>query len=241
MSDCFFSVITICYNEIGSIRSTCDSIVSQSFKDFDWIVIDGASTDGTFEILREYSSLIRHLVSEPDAGIYNAMNKGAAMAFGEYLIFMNGGDSFAHSRVLERVACSPSADLLVGNVLLGENGQVRSSPKVLSKDYLMKNMLPHQATFFRRDLFERYGLFDESYRIAGDYEMFARLVCRAGVSYRHMPALIAVFDEGGISASQAQRSKRKQENHRVRWKYFPAYRYSLKGMRQLVRNWIKRS
>jgi len=96
------SVITICYNE-KNIRKTCESIVGQSWQDFEWIVVDGGSTDGTLDVLNEYRDRIDVLISEPDNGIYNAMNKGIARARGEWLNFMNGGDAFCDKTVLEQV------------------------------------------------------------------------------------------------------------------------------------------
>jgi len=126
--------------------------------------------------------------------------------------------------------------MLVGNLFLNENGQVYKSPDHISKNYLLQNMLPHQSAFFKRSLFDKFGHFDTSYHIAGDYEMFARLLQSNEISYRHIPETIAVFEAGGISANVKHRSLRKQENHRIRWQNFPAYRYSLKALRQQLRN-----
>lgn len=231
-----FSIITVCYNEAASISATCDSICEQSFGCFEWIVIDGGSTDGTLEILKEYDRSIDCLMSESDDGIYDAMNKGLRCAQGEYVIFMNAGDYFAGVDVLARVSAFSGADLLVGNLVLLENGQVHKPPEQLYEDYLLQNLLPHQATFFKRCLFEKFALFNISYRIAGDYEMFARLVQSTEVSYRSIPETIAFFMGGGISSDSKQRWLKKKENHRVRWQYFPAYRYSLKALRQQLRN-----
>ena len=94
------SVITICYNIKDEIRRTCESIANQTNHDFEWIVVDGGSTDGTVEILNEYKKHIDVFISEPDKGIYNAMNKGIMQAHGEFLNFMNGGDTFADSNVV---------------------------------------------------------------------------------------------------------------------------------------------
>ena len=231
-----FSIITVCLNEGEAIRDTCESIVTQTNRDFEWIVIDGGSTDGTLKILDDYEDNIKCLLSESDQGIYDAMNKGLRCAQGEYVIFMNAGDYFAGDDVLARVSAFSGADLLVGNLVLIENGQVYKPPEHLHEDYLLQDMLPHQATFFKRCLFEKFALFNISYRIAGDYEMFARLVQSTEVSYRSIPETIALFKGGGISSDPKQRWLKKKENHRVRWQYFPAYRYSLKALRQQLRN-----
>lgn len=117
------SVITICYNE-KNIRKTCESIVGQSWQDFEWIVVDGGSTDGTLDVLNEYRDRIDVLISEPDNGIYNAMNKGIARARGEWLNFMNGGDAFCDKTVLEQVfgggSSRDGADVLYGDMLCRE-------------------------------------------------------------------------------------------------------------------------
>lgn len=233
---CRFSIITVCRNEEAAIRDTCESIVSQKYQNFEWIVIDGASTDGTLKILNEYSGAIHHLVSEPDAGIYNAMNKGVARATGEYLIFMNGGDRFASSDVLDAVAQCPDTDLIVGELEFADDGGVRTFPSQLNSGYLRRNMLPHQATFFHQSIFEGFGYFNESFKIAGDYEFFVRIIRKNKVSYHHISKVLAIFSGGGMSSTSHQRALRKSENHRVRWKYFFRYRFSLKAWRQKFRD-----
>lgn len=232
-----FSIITICFNEQDSIGKTCDSIVAQSFQGFEWIVIDGGSTDGTLDVLARYQDRITVLVSEPDNGIYNAMNKGVQRAGGEYIVFMNGGDRFADEGVLEAVSAAPRKDLLYGDLRFdGSEPSVKRYPDVLPPGYLLNNMLPHQASYIRRTLFEAHGLHDESFRIAGDYEMFARLVVNHEVATHHINRVLAVFGDDGISKNPKQRMLRKLENHRVRKEYFPRYRYSLKGFKEEFRS-----
>ena len=111
-----FSIITVCRNEAANIRSTCESITQQAFKDYEWIVIDGASTDQTVKILEEFSHNITKLISEPDNGIYDAMNKGIDLAKGEYVVFMNGGDAFATNQALALVSNAPQKDLIYGDL-----------------------------------------------------------------------------------------------------------------------------
>ena len=231
------SIITVCLNEIKGIRQTCESIANQKYS-YEWIVIDGQSTDGTKEVLNEFKDFIKHLVSERDNGIFDAMNKGIDLAQGEYLIFMNGGDHFASSEILESVANELSADIVSGDVFHDIiNGPVVSAPDVIGKGDLRKGLAPpHQATFYRRSLFDDYGQYDTSYRIAGDYELYVRLFEVESVSYKHIAKPIAVFDLSGISNDQSQRVLRKKENHRVRMKYFPKYRITFKALRQILRN-----
>jgi len=237
-----FSIITICYNEEAGIRRTCESIVNQTFSGYEWIVIDGGSSDATLEVLREYESSIDFLVSEPDEGIYDAMNKGIARANGEYLIFMNGGDAFASQAVLEWVAAVPQRDLIYGDIFFDKvGGDTAIYPDAMSNGYLLKNMVPHQATFYRRALFEKFGKYDTSYRIAADYDLYVRLLEVGKVDHYHLNKPLAVFDLNGISNNRDYRLLRKQENHRVRMKYFPQYRRSLKAWRQICRNLLKKA
>ena len=239
MSNHKYSIITVCLNAITHIHRTAESLTQQNYTNFEWIVIDGGSTDGTLDILEEYKDLISVLVSEPDKGIYDAMNKGILHAKGQDLLFLNAGDSLYDPKTLSSLDRSSNFELIVGNLFLTQTRTVRESPQLLPRDFLLKVMLPHQATFFNRDIFDKYGYFDTSYRIAGDYEMFSRLIQKYKVSYTHVPDIIANFDETGISSNDIFRHLRKKENHRVRWKYFPRYRYSLKSIRQVVRNFTK--
>jgi len=233
------SIITVCLNEAESIRATCDSICSQSYSDFEWIVIDGGSTDGTLEILREYEDSMDCLISEPDTGIYNAMNKGAVKASGQYLIFMNGGDRFACADALLMASKAPRAQMLYGDVYLGDqSGDVETYPDVVESGYMLRKMIPHQTTFYERATFEAVGGYDESFKIAGDYDLYARLFEVERISHHHISHPIAIFDLEGISNSMHFRSLRKQENHRIRKKYFKSYRYSLKCWRQEIRNFL---
>jgi len=231
------SIITVCRNEAASIRVTCESVCSQSFDNFEWIVIDGASTDGTIEILEEYRDRIDCLISEPDTGIYNAMNKGITRASGKYFVFMNGGDAFSYRGVLAAVASAPQAEIIYGDIAFaGQSSEVKHFPNVLREGYLLENMMPHQASFIQRKLFEQYGLYDESYRVAGDYEFFVRMIEVHGVSSTRIARVLSLFDNDGISSRAKFRALRKKENHRVRCLYFSRYRYSWKRLRQSLRN-----
>lgn len=226
-----FSIITVCRNEAANIRRTCESICSQTFSDFEWIVIDGQSADGTLDILGEYRSRISCLVSEPDGGIYDAMNKGIQRATGEYLLFLNGGDYLADRHVLGKVAESPDRDVLYGDMrCVRPNGEtfIRSFPDELTTNFFLRHRLPHQAAFFRRGLLEARGAYDTSLRIAADYDLFVRLLYVHKASYFHVPCVVSVFKTGGTSAQS--RSLGKIETHRIRKKHFPWYIYGFKGL-----------
>lgn len=236
-----FSIITVCLNEGGTIEQTCESIVSQTCENYEWIVIDGASTDASLAVLDQYRHRITHLKSEPDEGIFDAMNKGVAMAKGDYLVFMNGGDQFASEEVLQWVAEMKGPNLIYGDAHHDSlEGPLATYPDELPKGYFLKNTLPHQATYYHRSLFEKYGLYDTSYRIAGDYDLHVRLHEVVGIDHRHIPKPLAIYRLAGISSDPHYRKLRKLENHRVRMRYFTSYRWSPKAWRQSIRNLIAR-
>jgi glycosyltransferase involved in cell wall biosynthesis len=211
------SIITICRNE-KLIEETCRSVAAQVFDDFEWLVIDGASTDGTLEVLNRYRRHMSFFVSEPDGGIYEAMNKGIQEARGEYLLFLNGGDALADSLVLARLfryetdnrilaPLKPAlkADIVFGEVVARETGLMpwpvlpmgRRRPGLI---YFKMYSLPHQAAFIRKRLFEKIGPYDTSYKTAGDYEWFMRAILRGRASYEYVPLVVSIFNFDGVSS-----------------------------------------
>lgn len=186
------SIITVCFNEENTISDTCESIVCQTFKDFEWIVVDGGSTDKTLEVLNEYRAHMAHLISEKDRGIYDAMNKGVLKASGTHLLFLNGGDALHDPRVLHDFFAD---DSLQSDIIYGHERQFKDDNawRVLGRHYkfdasfwIFGYHLRHQATFIRRDLFKKYGMYNLEYRSAGDYEMFLRFihVHKCSVAYK---------------------------------------------------------
>lgn len=232
------SIITVCFNECFKIENTCLSIQNQNFSNKEWIVVDGKSTDGTVKILKDFSSQIDVLISEPDRGIYHAMNKGIELASGDYVLFLNGGDEFYSENVLSVVVPQLDSDIVYGNLLMRDQSceHIKNYPSALSNGYFLKKMLPHQATFYKRKLFDQVGSYDESYQIAGDYEFNARIFHSLKPSYKHLNLIIAIFYTDGVSSSKHHRTVRKQENHKVRMKYYISYKYSFKAIRQIIRN-----
>lgn len=188
--DPFFSVITVCRNAAPVLAATAESLRAQDFTDFEWIVVDGASTDDTCDIARRYLNLARdRLLSEPDDGLYFAMNKGLRMARGEVVQFLNAGDSYAAEDVLTRVheAFTDAVDAVYGDTLLAlADGRVvlRRAGDV---GVMVRRRMPfsHQSLFVRRTLHLRHP-FDESMRIAADYAVIASLH-KAGARMLYLP------------------------------------------------------
>ena len=163
-----YSIITVNYNNKDGLRATIESVVSQTFRDFEFIVIDGGSTDGSVDVLKEYDDKITYWVSEPDKGIYNGMNKGIAKATGDYLNFMNSGDCFYDDNVLQRVTdYNSQADFIVGrdyhyNERL-QRGHASIQPPRTTMMHFFVATLDHQSSFIRRELFAD-SPYDESNR-----------------------------------------------------------------------------
>lgn len=199
------SIITINYNHKDGLKRTIDSIVAQTFKDYEWIVIDGGSTDGSKELIESYQSYFSYWCSEPDKGIYNALNKGIEHAQGEYLNFMNSGDIFASDTILNDVFSQPhKADIMYGYMVVGSLDGCIPNINIMKKRLTLYDFyfdtFGHQATFTKRGLFEKIGLFDESYRIIADRKFFAEAIVKNNASYELLPMKIAVFEGGGVSS-----------------------------------------
>jgi len=198
------SLITINLNNRIGLEKTIGSIIGQSFKDFEWIVIDGGSSDGSRELIEQYTDHITYWVSEPDKGVYNAMNKGIKVAKGEYINFMNSGDCFASSTILKEVFSSDrSADILYGYMMRDDiNGEINNQSMMkpqLSWIDLYNDGMPHQSTFIKRSLFDKFGLYDESLKAVADWKFFVDAMVYHKVSSEFIPKKIAIYASGGVS------------------------------------------
>ena len=217
------SIITINYNNKDGLQKTIDSVISQIYKDFEWIIIDGGSTDGSKELIEQYADYITYWVSEPDKGIYNAMNKGIKIAEGEYLLFLNSGDWLVSAHTLNRVFdrfCR--ADIIYGNLLYDKKKVERASG--FHNDYiacidLIKGTLFHPSTFIKRELFEKYGYYDETLKIVADWKFFLYVIAIKGCSVKYINEDISCFDVNGISSTQIV--LRKKEREKVLLELFP--------------------
>lgn len=197
------SIITVNLNNRDGLQKTIDSVVSQTFRDFEWIVIDGGSTDGSKELIEQYAGHFSYWVSEPDKGIYNAMNKGIKVAKGEYLQFLNSGDCLYDNEVLEKfIQRSNTEDVIYGNaVIVDSQGNEISrwnSPEILKISNILIKGLNHQATFFSERCFEHF-LYNEGNRIASDSELLMTLLYNS-FSFAKFDEYIVKFDNTGISS-----------------------------------------
>lgn len=197
------SIITVTYNNIKGLESTIKSVDSQTNKNFEFIVVDGASSDGSLELIKKYDHVITRWLSEPDSGIYNAMNKGVKMATGEYCLFMNSGDLLYSSTTMEElISQNLDADFVEGRIAFGNSpGKYSNPPKkrtLWSYIYGFNNC--HQASLISRELLLRIP-YDESYKIAADLKFNMEAIICNNCSYKTIDTIVCNYEVGGRSAT----------------------------------------
>ncbi|RZK45098.1 MAG: glycosyltransferase [Hymenobacter sp.] len=222
------SIITISYNNEADLEQTIKSVLEQTWSAFEYIIIDGGSTDKSAEIIEGYQSKLTYWVSEPDQGIYHAMNKGISRATGEYLLMLNAGDFLAETDVLERVFATNAhqEDLLVGDVHRTANGEIFQDSQYaapLTFSFFRKTSISHQATFIKRSLHDTVGLYDEGLRFSSDWKFFVLAICKYDASYKNLPFFIATCDCGGLTWNPRNFPAIRKEMRKVQQHYFSAF------------------
>jgi len=221
------SIITINYNNKTGLQKTIDSVFKQSFKNFEYIVVDGNSTDGSKELLQLNQDKFTHYISEPDSGIYNAMNKGIRMATGNYLLFLNSGDCLADKDVIGKVdhQIDGNYDIYYGDIIFEELKQKRTVifPEQLTFNFFFTDSLSHQSSFIRKTLFDQLFYYNENFKIASDWEFFICAICKENVPYKHLDILTTVYDGTGFSSTASNYEILYQERNAVLKKNFPAF------------------
>jgi putative colanic acid biosynthesis glycosyltransferase len=219
------SVVTVVRNDKEGLARTMGSVAEQDYPSLEYIVVDGASTDGTLEVLRGHASLVSRWISEPDGGIYVAMNKGTRLATGDYICFMNAGDRFAAADTVSRMFVpAPRAELLWGDCIIErQDGEEYDSAREVVKKLYRQMTVSHQSLFVRRDSLVARP-FTESFRIAADYDFLCeRLLDGADHEYRAIP--VSRIDDQGVSARQFRTSIR--EKMGISMARFPSRRGSI--------------
>ncbi len=205
------SIITVCYNSSQYIRSAIESILIQDYSDIEYIVIDGGSTDNTVSIVQEYADLIAHIVSESDKGIYDAMNKGIALASGDVIGILNSDDFYPNNHILSDVAqrfiLNSEMDMLLGNVDfvsakdLSKPVRFYSSFRFSPWKLRFGFMPAHPAAFIKRSAYDKAGLYKLGYKIAADFDMFIRLLLHDKCKYITLNQVMVRMRIGGVSTS----------------------------------------
>ena len=221
------SIITVNYNNKQGLEKTINSVINQSFTDFEYVIIDGKSTAGDQEIIKKYESKITYWISESDLGIYNAMNKGIKAATGEFVLFMNSGDCFFDNDVLKKTIpfLASSVGFYYGNLIFSikEQQKISTPPSTLSFSYFIDFSLPHQATFIKKDLFYQHFFYNEQLKIMSDWEFTIYCICKENVPYQHLNFPIAYFDSTGVSSNPNNSTVFAKEKEVVLQKHFPLF------------------
>lgn len=208
------SIITINYNNLEGLKKTYESVVCQTWTDYEWIIIDGGSTDGSREFIEVHQDKFAYWCSEPDKGVYNAMNKGIAKAKGEYLNFMNSGDCFYEKETLEKVfSVTHDERIIYGDAIFdyGDKECLYQIPELDLCKFLYHN-LPHQSMFIQRNLHLHY-MYDESFKILADWDNWWKAILD-GVNFVYIPIVISRYNMDGMSNTMP--SICKEEYNRIK-------------------------
>jgi len=202
------SIITVCYNSVATLEKTIQSVASQTYSNIEYVIVDGGSTDGTLEIIKKHQDIITKWISEPDQGLYDAMNKGIKMVTGDLVGILNSDDVFYDEQVLQKVADFHSKneiDASVGNIVqCKENGNLvrsYSSKNWTPKKLIIGFMPPHPSIFFKRNLFEELGYYHLNFSIGADYELITRFFLKNKIEWKYSGITTTSMLVGGLSSS----------------------------------------
>jgi glycosyltransferase involved in cell wall biosynthesis len=197
------SIITINYNNLEGLKRTVESVINQTWQEFEYIVIDGGSTDGSAEFIKNHSDKIDYWVSEPDKGIFNAMNKGVVKATGEYLLFLNSGDYLNDSSILDKKHIYlKDKEIICFNIkeIREDSIRIKKSPDKITFFHMFKDTIPHQSTFIHKGLFERIGFYDENLKIVSDWKFFIIAFGKFNATYLYLDENFSTYYFDGISS-----------------------------------------
>lgn len=213
------SIITINFNNVSGLQRTMNSVLSQTWKDFEYIVIDGGSNDGSKDLIRSYAPQLSTWVSEKDSGIYNAMNKGIKYAKGEYCLFLNSGDFLIEKDILQKIfQYNFNEDIVSFSVINTDHvvSFLKSPPKNISLFSLIEGNLSHPSTLIRRTVFNKTGLYDETKKIVSDWCFFIDSLIIHHCSYKYFDEVLSIFDRSGTSISTNNKILAREEmNHYI--------------------------
>lgn len=202
------SVITVCYNSANTIRDTLESVKAQSYSNIELIIVDGKSTDKTLDIVREYKDFITLVISEKDAGIYDAMNKGIRASTGDIVGFLNSDDFYTDRESIQSIVDSflsnKEVDGVYGDLMLVKEKNIDRFSRLYSSKNFSKSlirfgfMLPHPTYYIKKNKYEEYGFYKLDYRVSADFELITRHITK-GIKLIRIPKILVNMREGGIS------------------------------------------
>lgn len=237
------SIVTVCFNCKEDLEKTMKSVSSQTCRNYEYIIIDGGSKDGSVEMVHRYKREVDYFVTEKDSGVYNAMNKGAKVAMGEYLYFLNAGDTFFDSKTLEKVEEKlGNVDMLYGNIAIVSKDvkEVSLRKKVLNMQSIkLGKKVSQQVVFIKKDLFNKVKGLNEKYKIAADFDLLCK-VFESTKDIKYVDTTICNYDNGGISSNLKKSYNDTAEVIKVRYGvvYFFIYQI-IKLAKLFVSNFIK--
>lgn len=220
------SVITVCYNSASTIEQTIISVLDQDHSDVEYIIIDGASTDATASIVEPYRRKLKLFISEPDKGLYHAFNKGLALATGDVVAILNSDDFYADKNTLSKVAAcfeQNNAEAVYGDLVYVDK---ENTEQVVRKwhsgvykkgDFLNGWMPPHPAFFVKRDVYERFGVFNTTLRYAADYELMLRFIHKHAIRIAYIPSVVVKMRTGGFGNSSLMAKYKANREDRQAW------------------------
>lgn len=233
------SVVTVCYNSVDTIEETMLSVLNQTYPDVEYIIIDGGSTDGSVDIIKKYADRLSYWVSEPDKGIYDAMNKGIAVATGDYINFMNSGDRFYNERVIDSIFSITKYDnegIIYGDAVYQYHNHFVYRKPLDIAELPKHNCLFHQSMFTKTSLLKKTP-YDISFKIAGDYN-FSLLQYKNGIQFCYVPIPFAFF-EGASGVSSNLIAIKMDEDLRVRG-VNKTFLYLIKKMALILKSDIRK-
>jgi len=239
------SIITVAYNSQSTIKHTIESVSSQDYSNVEYILIDGASTDWTLDILQFYKDKIHYFISEKDDGIYDAMNKGIKAATGDIIGILNSDDFYPDNKVLSKVAEvfeQTNCDCLYGDLVYVDQGNARKIVRYWQSGEFKKSslnkgwMLPHPTFFVKKEIYNKFGLYNTELKSAADYEMILRLLNKHEISVQYIPEIIVKMRQGGLSnASIWNRLRANKEDSRA-WQMNDLYKpYFVRFLKPLMK------
>lgn len=220
------SIITICYNSEDTVEDTIHSVLSQDYPSIEYIVVDGASKDNTVNIIERYRNKIGAFISEPDKGIYYAMNKGVAMATGDVVGILNSDDVFQNTHVISNVVEAfnkEQTDALYGDLVYVKRDNPDKVVRYWKSGSYKQNsfvngwMPPHPAFFLRKAVYDRFGVFNTELKTSADYELMLRMLHKEKVSVAYLPQIITRMRMGGVSNASVKNRRRANQEDRLAW------------------------
>ena len=232
-----FSIITVTLNSEATLQRCIDSLKAQSYQDFEYIIIDGVSQDSTLEIVKANNEVVNTLISEVDAGLYDAMNKGISIARGRYVGILNSDDEYLPetlSLVRKHLESNPGSQIIYGDLYMGES---MSNKLIVELNEISARMIPHPTVFVSLDTYQKFGAFNTAYRVAADYELMLRLRSM-GAKFLKVDLPLAAMHPGGFSAKHRLRSVLETCVLRIKFRETNFVSATIHSLRYLVASYV---